>query len=397
MKNLSIKKELDKINLFVYLTVPKETGINMQDVQSLSDGLSFGCLPCAVSLESEQYLIRYKLASEVTIENWMRPKLRKKKLIHVLTETVSVLEKAREQGLSVGNFVLDKRYIYIDVFSKKLYFIYLPVTNNLFQKISIRDFIVELMFSAPYDEQDDLRFYMNLQNFIAGTKEITIAGIKKFLRTEKERTKKEEPAENETDSKNRDGLEKRENSEKRRTFRRWKVPVTWKQMDKNYSNKKDETFEKTANGTDMYIGTPAGTAIYRTSTDATVMEEDGGTTVLSGEEEGTTVLDATAESEVKALKPYLISKSTGERVIIYKDEFKIGRDPRRCDHVIDNDVVGRYHAKIFTIEGEYYLEDISSLNGTFVNGIRVRPGRWVKIKHGDKVTLANEWFIFRMY
>ena len=39
MKNLSIKKELDKINLFVYLTVPKETGINMQDVQSLSDGL----------------------------------------------------------------------------------------------------------------------------------------------------------------------------------------------------------------------------------------------------------------------------------------------------------------------------------------------------------------------
>ena len=48
----------------------------------------------------------------------------------------------------------------------------------------------------------------------------------------------------------------------------------------------------------------------------------------------------------------------------------VGRE-NFCDIVIPSHTVSRQHARITRIDDAYYLEDLSSLNGTFVNGQRV--------------------------
>ncbi|WP_010632808.1 FHA domain-containing protein [Sporolactobacillus vineae] len=52
---------------------------------------------------------------------------------------------------------------------------------------------------------------------------------------------------------------------------------------------------------------------------------------------------------------------------------RIGRDPDQCDLVIANDgYVGRVHALIYTKSGKYYLVDLDSKNGTYIESRQVK-------------------------
>ncbi len=55
----------------------------------------------------------------------------------------------------------------------------------------------------------------------------------------------------------------------------------------------------------------------------------------------------------------------------------IGRLPE-CDVVLESRAVSRRHARIFYNEGQYYLEDLQSRNGTFLNGERVEQAQVLK-------------------
>ena len=58
----------------------------------------------------------------------------------------------------------------------------------------------------------------------------------------------------------------------------------------------------------------------------------------------------------------------------------IGRDPARCQIVIDDPTVSGHHARLLvnfhagSHPGSFLVEDLRSTNGTFVDGRRVPPG-----------------------
>ncbi len=60
-----------------------------------------------------------------------------------------------------------------------------------------------------------------------------------------------------------------------------------------------------------------------------------------------------------------------EHINLEKDHLVIGRDPS-CDVVIAHPVVSKKHAEIIRQNGKWELIDLGSVNGTFVNGIRVK-------------------------
>lgn len=600
IKNVEIRNVKDGMTNFIYITVPKEVGINMLEVQRLADGLSCGCIPCAIFPKGGEYVIRYKEVSKITVAYFTETRLTKDRLLHILKETVSAMKKAQEKGLSIENLVLDKKHIYLDSFSNKLLFIYMPVKTNVFEKVSMKDFVIDLMLSAPFDEKDDLYFYIKLQNLVAGDKELTLDDLKGLLGewdkelevkakeaskkvdepvaekaavepvaekeaakpaiekaavepvTKKEATvpvvERQEPAQEvleenppsdaeepqpeapvaqepeameekaseETDSSQESQIPvgqeplvseavEEKVSEETDSSQEPETPVgqeqekayeeaaaaqedteapapEWKaeqeepasvqdaedapsesqheaSVDSEPENEgqavKEEVDEVVAAKTygapseefnpnfyspgqaanpaqaptagddeqkqhtrsSRYAGNnkpekeneeeiqykrftssgkdaePFVNPLYSGSHDTPA--EDEGTTLLTYKDDGTTVLGA--NNEENAMRPFLVAKVSGEETVINKDEFKMGRDSRRSDFVVNNKVVGRLHAKILSVGGEYFLEDVSSRNGTFLNGIRVRSGEKVKIKHDDKITLGNEWFTFKMY
>mgnify|MGYP003927971803 FL=1 len=48
--------------------------------------------------------------------------------------------------------------------------------------------------------------------------------------------------------------------------------------------------------------------------------------------------------------------------------------------------VSRKHAKIWEEEGEYWIEDLGSRLGTWVNGLRRTK---IKVKFGDRITVGK--------
>jgi pSer/pThr/pTyr-binding forkhead associated (FHA) protein len=63
----------------------------------------------------------------------------------------------------------------------------------------------------------------------------------------------------------------------------------------------------------------------------------------------------------------------------------LGRLPGN-DIMLNDTVVSGHHAKILTLHGTSFLEDLDSTNGTFVNSERVKK---CVLKNGDIISLAR--------
>lgn len=100
---------------------------------------------------------------------------------------------------------------------------------------------------------------------------------------------------------------------------------------------------------------------------------------------------------VNVLNAFLIWKRTGEKILIDKSSFRIGREKSYVDFCInDNSSVGRNHAEIVRKDGTFFIRDLKSLNFTMVNGEKVSSSVEVELWDNDIISLSNEEFEFHM-
>ena len=76
---------------------------------------------------------------------------------------------------------------------------------------------------------------------------------------------------------------------------------------------------------------------------------------------------------------------------LIQDELTIGRSSDN-NVFIKDPFVSKKHLKIVQDEGDYYLEDLSSANGTYLNEDRVEDV--VKLESGDIIKVGNIEFLF---
>ena len=76
-----------------------------------------------------------------------------------------------------------------------------------------------------------------------------------------------------------------------------------------------------------------------------------------------------------------------------KEHTVIGRS-KRCHIYIDDPFLSKTHARIFLKDGVFFIEDMESTNGSFLNGRRLPAKQAVRIKDSDKLSFGNISFIF---
>lgn len=109
----------------------------------------------------------------------------------------------------------------------------------------------------------------------------------------------------------------------------------------------------------------------------------------ASEEYDRTVLLA---AKVRPSVPELICEQTGEVVAVTKVPFFIGSTPEFVDYVAIGEGISRIHCCINKKEDRYYLSDLNSTNGTYLNHQEVNPGREVLLSTNDEIRIASQEF-----
>ena len=96
----------------------------------------------------------------------------------------------------------------------------------------------------------------------------------------------------------------------------------------------------------------------------------------------------------KQVKPQLVvvaaDRNIGARYNI-TDHVTIGRAPG-SNVVIDDTYASQLHARVFQSEGSFYIEDLGSTNGTYVNGRKISYP--IELRQGDRIKIGKMVFEF---
>lgn len=75
---------------------------------------------------------------------------------------------------------------------------------------------------------------------------------------------------------------------------------------------------------------------------------------------------------------------------IHQEEYVIGKNAETADGVIDfNSAISRMHCKLIYKNKKYFVQDLNSSNGTYLNGKRAAANSLYVISEGDVLKLAN--------
>ena len=86
---------------------------------------------------------------------------------------------------------------------------------------------------------------------------------------------------------------------------------------------------------------------------------------------------------------YLLESGKDDPVMIRELPFRIGKASSSDYRVQGNRSVSREHAEILFGEGCYLIKDLSSTNGTYLNGEKLEPGKLHPLRPGDSLLMGS--------
>ena len=85
-----------------------------------------------------------------------------------------------------------------------------------------------------------------------------------------------------------------------------------------------------------------------------------------------------------------------QRIPLSSKPLVLGKDPQKAHLVLSNDLISRTHCRLYLKNGQVYIEDLHSRNGTWINDEQqLRASQPTVLKSGDLVSLAGSE-VFRL-
>lgn len=104
--------------------------------------------------------------------------------------------------------------------------------------------------------------------------------------------------------------------------------------------------------------------------------ENEKTVLLTTKEEPLYILESVDPSEYKNIK-------------IIESPFFIGKLNKQVEESLNSNVISRFHAKLEEKEGQLYITDLDSTNGTFINSNRLGANETRELHMNDEICFAN--------
>ncbi len=316
--------------------------------------------------EHDKHRFYYDITGRVPLRSQLNKIMTKKEAIALFASVADALLYGMEKHINPKFILLDSDLVYVSEETGSLRFICVPAVNHGLSVKPLRSYIRELLVNMQYDSHENLEYIGKIINYINQNKRLNPADFIDYL----------------------DALDQ-EDAEGAAAA--------------HYQEPNEAAFAPDKAQPDMI---PLESLTKSThEPDQDVLSQEAFGPEADREPEGDLNIPEIRLDEEPAPKgaetyesvsdPYLIRKKTGEKVVINKDEFKIGKIPGMADYLLtDNPAVSRMHAIIHKIDGAYYICDNYSTNATFLNGEQLEAGKNYILLNGVRISFANDEFTY---
>jgi len=394
-------------------------------------------------LEGELTLM-YKLETCISLRKYyQKGSLNDEKIIDIFLDINKVIISLKDYFLLENkNLDLNIDNVYFDYVSKKIKLIYIPIESDLSLISKYKKFINKFMGIMSVEDSytrfvNDLRGYLDNQFF-------SLKGYDAFLKEEKLKysdlyienenkveIKKEIKEESKEDiynaknySENKMSLANYSNKENREKMDRKKVNILKKTDKEGKKSKKDNIFANIfrlialqiigvliinlifdffsiSSGMfkvmvmiviELIILIAMYFIVFNKANDLIKM-------IRQKDNKNEKKNEFTNNSNEKSLfKAYLLIKDEGseEKILIDKKNFIIGREKENCDYYISDKRISKMHFAIIKYEKEFFIKDLNSTNGTYLNGELIEKNKLAKIINNDLINISNKEYIFKI-
>lgn len=359
--------------------------------------------------------INYSAADGILLEKYLKRGIDKNDFFLIVAHINEMLKKMEYFKLSLNNLLVDFKYIFINENTKEVNFIYQPILGSL-TNVSMFNFIYDVMSCAKFKKGEDIQTIHAFNDMLGRMQFFSTAEFEKcILKVYPEVYKQVHREEFGQGTGGKGNVSEQEtgllsnNYAERETgllisndyvetgvLMRDAYSETSVLENDDYGEQEsglvknnDYTYHETEvlddDDDDDYDYTETGILMDDGYAETGILMDDG-QEECNGYNE-TMVLQPTIE-------PYLIRESTGEKIAIFKSEFKLGRDKLRMDYVINNGTVSGMHATILKKDTAVFVKD-QSTNGTRVDGRKIPKNKEIELIDGCELVFSNE--VFRFY
>ena len=345
----------------------EEYSARTHDLAILAHNKISGFLPMDTEIADGTMCFWYEITGKQTLKDYLTRRQADCKLLYLLFEGIrKILEVVSDYLLDEKNILLQEEYIYIDFAQEELKFVYLPEWRKD-SRTAFRELMEVVLQRLDYSDKTATAVAHEMYQGSLGQEESFLMMWKKTLKESFEGMNGELQEDRAIKSVAADGEETSQ-----------KVCIEWNEEPE--INKKSRKQKKNSNWLKQKIklkDRPEEEPLPLQPRE----EVSHPTEVLIGNKE---------------MQGILIYQGVGTAASMRIDKsiFMIGKQEGEVDGYIDAKSVSRIHAKIEQVEGDYYIEDLNSTNGTYLNGELLEYHQKVKLQMRDRITFGIEEFIF---
>ena len=354
--------------------------IKEHEVYAINNDDVRGLLHLDVIRKGSGFRLVYQLTGYIPLKQFLLTPLNKETFADILQNIVDIMNSMKAAFFNTYQLMMNFDCVMVNPAQRTLYFVYLPI-QNLTPTAVLRDFLQGIVQYATFSKSEDTSY---IKDYIA----ILNSGVA-FSQFELEQyiisltgRKKPQPE-------GRICPRCRCAAGKTAVF----CPDCGLKLTGQTSSSK-YIYDPADNSGQAEKPIPVTAAAAAQPAPRSVPEEkeQGGTTVLGDTTTigGTTIL---SDNIPQGPKGYLVRQKNEERIDIDADAFRIGHGQVGYD-VTDNTAVSRKHADILTRDGHFFIIDLGSTNGTFIDDRRITPDTEMELYSGTRVRFANEDYMF---
>lgn len=330
----------------------KPAGEQNHEVRMITENRIYGFLPCVYQEQADKREYYYEITGCQSMGLvYERKKLNCCQLRELLRDLEKILETAGEYLLSPDHFLLNPEYIYLGLKPEKLFLCYFPGYEKPIRE-SFLDLAEYLLGKVDKSDAEGIEFGYDLYQCALEPNFSLLEILHRY--TEKEEVKEE--------------------------------PILPEPLPEPQISVRSETLEKTGSWKNFFRKRSRKAPVEDYVAEAAQMSSGS----LLFLREGEPAKETTYLQQFHREGLFLKSKNEEYPDIhIKEDNVLIGKRKDNVDICIPAPTISRIHARIVHEGTGYYLEDLNSTNGTWLDRVQLNPYELHALESGMRITFAS--------